>query len=139
MQCKTTDGEYVEFNTYNEAVKGLKKGLLSMKEINEYYGMTKELDKLVHKLLYNIRKISSNTKRRTYSIIDDYIHKEHVLSINLFKKYRQCLTLSEHIQVIKEVLKELPEVQERPSGFHTTEDEFEYYKGAMEHYRFHRR
>ncbi len=103
---KTEDQKNICRTCYDEIFKLTFKGILDTKTIIKAKERQKNYKTLKTTLFKLIRKHNILNKENTIQI-KDIIRKEDELSIQIFKKYRNCLYMSEHEAIINTLIQNL--------------------------------
>ncbi len=104
---KTTDGKWVDTKSYRDAIQYHRNGALSLEEVKIALSKWSELSKLKRKVLSLTKKKAYYEGKGYMKAIDELKVLENQISIKKLKKVANSITVDEHIEVLKEVLKHL--------------------------------
>lgn len=96
----TDDGKYLDKTTHDRAGAYFRKGHMTSQEIDSYLNDCKEYEELVFIILNKCARYAKDMTVFVHRVLDDVIEKEEEISVKLFKKTRELLTLEEYKEVI---------------------------------------
>jgi len=112
---QTTNGVWVSKVDYDKASNHYMKGLLSSEEVEEYLKLCEEYEQTI--LDYHQKQLTTLQEKETFKqLVNRMMKKEEEHCLEQYNKSRKCLTLQEHINVMKRLsvgLERKPALQER--------------------------
>jgi hypothetical protein len=127
QETVTMDNKYIDSKDYTHCCRILKKSRLDSADIVYAMDLEFRVKTRVNILMVLIRKASQELKINSYKMLDIIIKKEDVISLG-YKKYRNCLSREEHLDVLSVMMHSLKEYSNvKLVSNNTTEELLSYY------------
>lgn len=123
------DNNYIYSSIYSEICDFLQKGLLTTKDIDNLKQQLKNYVKSREYYWRQVRREALDCGKRSRYYLYIYAGKEDNLSIEKFKKTRECLTMDEHKEIIELLSKDLNSSTVLPDSTRPSNLEGEYNAG----------